>query len=60
MLKFAEDAVGVPAVLVSDSWLKFLERIPDLRGGTRMEAVGRLCWTIHRAEVQKRAQKVEG
>ena len=28
MLKFAEDAVGVPAVLVSDSWLKFLKGSP--------------------------------
>ena len=52
-MKFAEDTVGVRAVLVCDSWLNFLERIPDMSGVTRMGAVGRLCWTIHKAEVQK-------
>ena len=54
MLKFAGDAVGVRAVLVCDSWFNFLERIPDMSGVTRMGAVGRLCWTIHKAEVQKK------
>ena len=60
MLKFAEDAVGVPAVLVSDSWLKFLEGSPICVASPEWEQWIDCVGLYTKRKSKKRAQKVEG
>ena len=59
-MKFIEDTVGVRAVLVCDSWLRFLERIPDMCHQNRSSGSNVLAYTQSGGAKRLRKWKDEG